>query len=536
MQRFQKLSGVAYVVSSLVLLMLVVAPVAGVAAPTQLTILHTNDHHGHFMKFDPYPVNDVGGLAAQSTLINIVRAEVEAEGGQVLVLSAGDINTGIPESDMLDAEPDIALMNIIGYDAMALGNHEFDNAREVLLQQRDWAEFPFLSANVVKKDSGERLVEPYIIKEFDGLNVAILGLTTEETPLIVVPDNVQDLEFQSVIDTANALVPQLREEADLVIALTHLGYWEVSERKYNAPGDLKLAKDVPGIDIIVGGHSHDALTEPDIVGGTLIVQADDYSKYVGRLDLMIDPDTHSISDYAYELIPVNMKERIKYQDNSYYMYVAPGYVEDSEILEAQAPFMEKAEASLSEPVGEALVELEGDKPAVRSRETNLANLVTAAMRAKTGAEIAFQNAGGIRATIDPGPITYREILAVQPFGNTLVEVDLTGAQIMEILAYAATIDPEAENGAFLQVSGLSWTNNQGTPDDVTVGGEPLDPDTTYTAVTNSFMAAGGDGYDTFKGLPQTDTGFVDADALREYIEKAGEVGKEEVEGWLTIIE
>ena len=506
------------------------------AETVKLTILHTNDHHGHFMKFNPYPVMDVGGLAAQSTLVNIVRAEVEKAGGFVLVLSAGDINTGIPESDLLAAKPDITAMNMIGYDAMTLGNHEFDSPREILLKQMDWADFPFLSANIIKKDTGETLVDPYIIKEFGDLKVAIFGLTTEETPIVVVPDNVQDIEFKNSLETAKELVSELEEEADLVIALTHLGYWEVSERKTQAPGDLKLAKEVPGIDVIVGGHSHDALTEPDIIGDTMIVQAGEFSKNVGRLDLTIDSETKKITDYAYKLIPVNMKKRVKYNDKSYYQYVDKGYVEDKEIIGALESSLEYADELLSEPVGEALVFLEADKPAVRSRETNLANLVTDAMRAKTGAEIAFQNAGGIRTSIDPGPITYREILAVQPFGNTLVEVEITGQQIMDVLNYAATIDPKAGSGAFLQVSGLTWANNKGTAENVMVGGVALDVDKAYSAVTNSFMAVGGDGYDTFKELTKkVDTGYVDADALKEYIQDLGKV-EPKVEGRLTIVE
>ena len=116
-----------------------------------LTILHTNDHHGHFAKFSPYANPDAGGMAAQSTLINIVRAEVEQAGGHVLLLSAGDVNIGVPESDLLDAEPDFKLMRMLGYDAMTLGNQDIDTPRDVLMQQREWAGFPFLAANVVKK-------------------------------------------------------------------------------------------------------------------------------------------------------------------------------------------------------------------------------------------------------------------------------------------------------------------------------------------------------------------------------------------------
>ena len=154
------------------------------------------NHHGHFQKFNPYPVKDVGGLAAQSTLVNISRTEAEKNGSALLLLSAGDVNTGIPESDLLDAEPDFKLMNMIGYDAMVLGNHEFDNSREVLMKQIESADFPILGANVVKKDTGKSLVKPYVIKDVGGLKVAILGLLTKETPTLVLPENVADLEFK----------------------------------------------------------------------------------------------------------------------------------------------------------------------------------------------------------------------------------------------------------------------------------------------------------------------------------------------------
>ena len=187
---------------------------------------------------------------------------------------------------------------------------------------------------------------------------------------------------------------------------------------------------------------------------------------------------------------------------------------------------------LDQPIGEASVLLVGAKESVRVEETNLANLVTDAMRAKTGADIALQNAGGIRADIAPGEITYRDILTVQPFGNTLVLLDMTGQQILDTLTYAATI--EAGNGAFLQVSGLKWTNNQGKPETILAGGQPLELEKTYKVVTNNFMASGGDGYKMLKDLPQTNTGFVDADAVREYVEQRGKVGAE-VEGRLTIL-
>jgi 5'-nucleotidase/UDP-sugar diphosphatase len=180
-----------------------------------------------------------------------------------------------------------------------------------------------------------------------------------------------------------------------------------------------------------------------------------------------------------------------------------------------------------------MVKLIGDRKIVRSQETNLANLVTDGMRAKTKADIAFQNAGGIRADIYPGIITYRDILKVMPFGNTLVIMDMTGKQIIEVLAYAATVKPG--HGAFLHVSGMKWTNNKGKPENVMVGDTPLELERIYKVVTNSFMVGGGDGYSMFKGIQKMDTGFVDADSLREYIVALGEVNAK-VEGRLTLIQ
>ncbi|MBN2061563.1 MAG: 5'-nucleotidase C-terminal domain-containing protein [Deltaproteobacteria bacterium] len=515
---------------TLVLVSLLVFSSAALSKTYKLTILHTNDQHGHFRTS-----NYTGGVAAQSTLVNIVRAEVAEAGGHTLLLSAGDVNRGTPESDMLDAEPDFKAMNMIGYDAMALGNHEFDKLyKEVLLKQIGWAEFPLLSANVINQATGEPLVEPYIIKQFEGLKVAIFGLTTEEVPIIATPEYVEDLEFKNAIDTAKILVPKLRGEADIVIALTHLGFKEggYGYIGFDATSDVELAGAVQGIDVIVGGHTHDALEQPEVVCNTLIVQAGEYGKYVGRLDLTVDSDANTVTEHTYNLLPVNRTKRITYNDKNYYMYVGTAYVEDPQIVELLSPYLARSDELLSRPIGEALLRLDGDRKLVRSQETNMGNLITDAMRVKTGADIAFQNGGGIRASIEAGTITYRDLLTVQSFGNTLVIIKMTGAQIMKLLTYAAMV--EDGQGAFLHVSGLSWTNNKKVPENVMVGNTPIELEKTYTVVTNNFMGGGGDGYAMLKDLPKTDTGFVDADALREYIEKAGKV-KPMVEGRLTII-
>lgn len=525
------------ILSFLLILSLICMPAILSAQVYKLTILHTNDHHGHFMKFDPYPEKDVGGLAAQSTLVNIIRAEVEKTGGHLLLLSGGDVNTGVPESDLLDAEPDIKLMNIIGYDAMVLGNNEFENPLAVLMKQQKWAEFPFLSANIVREEGGEPLVKRFILKDFDGLKVAIFGLTTEEVPILVPSDRTKNLKFKSIVATARELVPELRKDADIVIALTHAGLWEDSGQGHRAAGDIKLAREVPGIDIIVGGHSHSVMKEARIVKDTIIVQAGAYSEYVGRLDISFDSDKGDIRDHTFRLIPVNKKKVIRYKGKNYYAYDGTGYMEDREILSSMKPYLKKIDQALSEPLGETMVQLQGGREENRSGETNLGNLITDAMRDKTGAAIAFQNGGGIRAGIAPGVITYRDIISVMPFRSTLVLLRMTGRQIMDVLNYAATITPGS--GGFLHVSGLKWRINRraghGVAEAVMTKDVPIQMDGTYNVVTNSFMAAGGDGYNMFKNIEQMDTGFVDADALMECVSKGGKVHAR-VEGRLTILE
>jgi 5'-nucleotidase/UDP-sugar diphosphatase len=234
----------------------------------------------------------------------------------------------------------------------------------------------------------------------------------------------------------------------------------------------------------------------------------------------------------YKLIPVNLKKEIIYHDTSYYMYTDTGYMEDPEVLEVVQQYLAQADERLSQPVGEALVRLDGNWKSITFQETNLMNLITDGMRAKTGAEIAFQNAGAIRASIEPGIITYRDILHVHPYGNTLILLDMTGEQVREVLNYAATFKPGM--GDFLHVSGITWTKNRGIAENVMVGGAPIERDHIYKVVITSFLAGGGDGH-RFNELPQLNTGFLDADATREYIQNAGQVAPK-VEGRLTVIE
>ena len=483
------------------------------AFSVRVTILHINDTHGHAWVFNEWRNPNIGGFSVIATIVEEVRKEVESQGGHVIFLHAGDLNTGVPESDLQDAIPDIVALNMIGLDAMAVGNHEFDNPREVLLKQMKYADFPFLSANIVDGE-GKPFFKPYIIKDFGDVKVAIYGLTTEETEILE-PLYLGDLKFLNAVEVSKKLIPELRKKADVVIALVHLGWGMEHPGNYTTSGQLAMR--VEGIDAIIDGHSHTKMEKAKVVNGTIVVQAWELGKYVGRLDL--DIENGKIVNWSWKPIPVNLKvyKGKDKEGKAIYEYVGKPYKENKYVKAALDYFKKVGSEKLDTVIGETKVLLSSKE--ARKKDTNLSNLITDAMRWKTGADIAFTNGGGIRADILPGPIKIRDILTVLPFGNTLFVMKLTGEQVMKVLEYAATI-PEGK-GAYLHTSGLTWKSKDGKVVEAYVNGEPLDPKKTYVVVTNNYMAGGGDGYEMLKEWSSLgyDTGFLLADSVIEYIKK-----------------
>ncbi|MGB9614966.1 MAG: metallophosphoesterase, partial [Fervidobacterium sp.] len=235
----------------------------------KITVFHINDTHGHAWSFTDSAGNIIGGFA---TVASIIDAERKVN-PNVLFLHAGDINTGVPESDLMNALPDIFVLNRMNLTAVAVGNHEFDKPRDILLRQMSWAKFPFLSANIYK--DGKPFFTPYIIKEVGGIKVAIVGFTTEHTKILEGP-NSEDLEFKNVIEVAKNIIPEVRKQANVVIALTHLGVGQGYSELYTTAD--QLAKEVEGIDLIIDGHSHTQMAEPMVVNGVPIVQAFEWAK------------------------------------------------------------------------------------------------------------------------------------------------------------------------------------------------------------------------------------------------------------------
>ncbi|HDM8235562.1 TPA: bifunctional UDP-sugar hydrolase/5'-nucleotidase [Vibrio campbellii] len=498
----------------------------------KLTVLHTNDHHGRFWqnKYGEY------GMAARKTLIDELRAEIQAEGGSVLLLSGGDINTGVPESDLQDAEPDFKGMSKIGYDAMALGNHEFDNPLEVLFKQQEWANFPMLSANIYDKETGERLFQPYAMFNKQGIKIAVIGLTTEDTAKLGNPEYIGEVDFRDPKEEAKKLIAELKqtEKPDLIFAVTHMGHYENGNRGVNAPGDVALARylNEGDLDMIVGGHSQEPVCmegpnvikknfkpgdecQPDEQNGTYIVQAYEWGKYVGRADYEFR--NGELSMVSYDLIPVNLKKKIKVNGESQRVLVQDEIAQDSAMLDFLRPYQEKGQGQLNVKIAESNGKLEGDRNVVRFQQTNLGRLIATAHMERAKADFAVMNSGGVRDSIEAGDITYKDVLTVQPFGNMVSYIDMSGKEVLDYLNVVAT--KPVDSGAYAQFAGISMMVENGKVSNVFIGDKQLRLDGQYRFTVPSYNASGGDGYPKVNTHPgYVNTGFTDAEVLKEFLE------------------
>ncbi|EAP5950166.1 bifunctional UDP-sugar hydrolase/5'-nucleotidase [Salmonella enterica subsp. enterica serovar Enteritidis] len=500
----------------------------------KITILHTNDHHGHFWRseYGEY------GLAAQKTLVDSIRKEVAQEGGSVLLLSGGDINTGVPESDLQDAEPDFRGMNLIGYDAMAVGNHEFDNPLTVLRQQEKWAKFPFLSANIYQKSTGERLFKPWAIFTRQDIKIAVIGLTTDDTAKIGNPEYFTDIEFRKPAEEAKVVIQELNmnEKPDVIIATTHMGHYDNGDHGSNAPGDVEMARSLPAgsLAMIVGGHSQDPVCmasenkkqvnyvpgtpcAPDKQNGIWIVQAHEWGKYVGRADFEFRNGEMKMVNY--QLIPVNLKKKVTWDNGkSERVLYTPEIAENPQMLLLLTPFQNKGKAQLEVKIGSVNGLPEGDRSKVRFVQTNMGRVILAAQIARTGADFGVMSGGGIRDSIEAGDITYKSVLKVQPFGNIVVYADMSGKEVVDYLTAVAQMKPDS--GAYPQFANVSFVAKEGKLTELKIKGEPVDPAKTYRMATLSFNATGGDGYPRIDNKPgYVNTGFIDAEVLKEFIQQ-----------------
>ncbi len=365
------------------------------AREVSVRLLYVNDFHGFAEPYRPLGANEsLGGAAYLAGAVERLR-----EARPTLLLAAGDMIQGNNWANLFKGKSSIELLNAMKFDAMVVGNHEFDYGQRVLQERIKEAHFPVLGANV----RGLPGLKPYVIKKVGGVRVAIVGVVTADTPVSTNPANVAGLSFSApeaaVVETLKALCGK----ADLVVVLSHIGY----------PEDRVLAQKVPGIDVIIGGHTHTRLEKPAVVNHTIIVQAWEHAKALGVLDLTIKDGKIVNSEGHLEDIEPQ-----------------PGR-EDPRVQRLVAKYAQQVNARLDQPVGETESDLDGEK--VRSRETNLGDLVADIMRQAAGADTALVNGGSIRTSIHRGTIQAKDIYAALPFDNYVVSIRLTGRQLREAL-------------------------------------------------------------------------------------------------------
>lgn len=482
--------------SRLIILLLILVSLVGytnrAAAQTpstfSLTIFHTNDTHSHH---EP-GADGNGGITREATLLKRLRVQV----ANSLLVDAGDRFTGTLYHKYYLGQDNVRIMNALGYQVMTLGNHEFDNGLDILARFLDGLKFPVVAANIDASQSPalKDKWKPYAVLEVGGEKIGFIGLTTAETPDITInyPGKENVVFSDQYAEIVNATVKKLNAQGvNKIILLTHLGVGV----------DTELAKQISGVGLIVGGHSHTLLTSPiketNADGDPIyIVQAGSYTQYLGMISLEYDGKGHVVSA------------------NGAPIQISNDTPEDPDVkallAELAAPIAKVASTPVKTPNGDdAQVAVTLNQRECFNRECLLGDVIADAMRMASKAQIAMMNTGGIRASIEKGTVTVGEVITVLPFGNTLATMKLTGADVIAALENGVSkIDASSGGGRFPQVSGLRFSFDASKPAGQRILGvdvlgadgtyKPIDPKAIYTVVTNDFMRGGGDGYNVFK--------------------------------------
>lgn len=486
---------VSLIVTVLCLIATLALPIAGWSKDTScnLAILYFNDPHAHYL---PHGKDARGGFGKLRTQISRERVQARNEGKETLLLLAGDLLMGTPFSTAFKGELGVKLLNIMQLTAMVVGNHEFDYGQKNLLSRlRPMMTFPLLGANV-RTSTGEDVFErsTKIRVGENGPTVIVVGLTTVETPTETSPNNVKGFNFLDVVETCKELLADVGE-TDIVIALTHLGVNE----------DKRLAEGCPKIDIIIGGHSHTALFEPILVNNTVICQAGYYAEYLGKLD--IELINGQVAKHAGKLI-----------------FMGPAIEEDPEVSSLIDEYKSRMDGSLDEVIGRTDVAMDGSPCVVRSGGASiLGRFIAYNMAVSSGADAGIINGGAIRSGFDVGDITLGEVYSVLPLSDSVVKMDLTGADIAEIMQRSFTL--EDGSGGKLQSFGIDYILEEGQIKIVNIGGRGFDPQVTYSLAANNFLAAGGNGYSILKerGRNMYDSASSVSDLLINFIKNAREI-------------
>lgn len=474
--------------------------------PITITLLHSNDLHAHI---EPTRIRgkEYGGYARQATIIKKIRASEP----NVMLLSGGDTFQGTLFFNTYEGLADLAFMNAVHYDAMAVGNHEFDRGPRPLGKFASLAAFPVLSANldVTGEPALKDAIHDSAIVTIGGEKFGIVGATTPTVTNISSPG--PTVKLKDLHDSVQAAVDKLQSQGiDRIFLVTHIGYEE----------DQALVKTLHGVSFVVGGHSHTPLGTPDLPGWPKsqgpyptivkdsqgievpIVQSWEWGKVFGHITLHFDANGH-----------------LKWS-NAKPIVVDSSIAEDTEVASMIAAFKRPIAALADQPVGETKIAL--PKEGAGSMDGPMGDVIADGMLAATakgGAVVAFVNSGGVRGGLDPGIITYGQLISIEPFGNTLVLLDLTGAELI-----AAIEEGIGTGGLLVPSKGSSYKVNRSQPagarvSEVVIAGQPIDSARTYRVTLLNFTSNGGDDHRVLKEAKgsRTDSGLVDLDALIEYV-------------------
>lgn len=450
-----------------------------------ITILHTNDLHGHLTSWrgwdDELKDQEVGGADRLASAI----AQVRSESPQVLLLDAGDLIGDSMIAKLSQGEALLKVFEKLDYDAVVIGNHEPDFGGELLKRRIERASFPVLAANIRDKDTEDLIARPYFTRRLGEVSVGVFGLAYPKTEWTMAPKNVKALIFEDPREAVKRSVSELRKQgAELIVALTHLGLG----------ADIELAEQVDGIDVIVGGHSHNRMEEAHVVGQTLIVQAGAHGSDLGRLDLLVE--NGRIVEHRRVLYPLLAQDFSASPETA------------ALIEEIFAPHHE----ALEEIVGKAdawLIRaqtLAGQEPRKRDQQSPVDSLFADILRETTGADVTFLPGVGYGVAIPPGPITAAQLRQLIPHDGHVVTMRLSGSELREILEQAVenvfTNDLDQKVGGMIQVSGLRFGYDPDRPRgkrilEIQLDGAELSAEREYCVATNSMLAGGGHRQETF---------------------------------------
>ena len=480
------------------LVILLVILLAGCSSETaDLTILHWNDLHSHNTTWIPTSYNKDNHAVGGYAILDAYLDSLEKVNPGALRVNAGDDFQGSPMCAVTKGFSQIEILNLVKPDFFTLGNHEFDYSWKHLDSLRTHeAKFAMYAANLIDTNTGESATPQFRIFTRNGYRFAMIGITTYYLNELTMPKNLEGVEVADPIITTRNLIERLSKRGiDLFVVVSHMGI----------DSDRDLAKAVPEVDLIVGGHSHTYMREAQEVNGVWIVQSNDHGRYVGVTKFHVDKG---------EITSLNMD----------YVETKVSGIKPSQDV---AAIVMKYEAKLAEEMDKVIGKLETPW-SPRGPESNLGNWIADAFREKTGSDIAMMNPGGIRKGLNAGDILVRDIWEISPFGNTLVTFEWTGQELIEALDHMAKV------GRTMQVSGIDMMleRNVGLVEAI-VDGKEIDVDKIYKICVNNYTASQGEKY-FGKKIEVVETGLIDRDVLIESVRKHPNINSQ-IEGRVIVL-